>query len=99
MSKKPYDLPMTEFSSSRFSFQKDRRQLVAEISDLGNPRFQAIYSDACDVGIAVRSERTGRVVRFALSRSVCDAEGDVQCWELAPVDPDSGIINMTLFND
>lgn len=38
---------------------------TAEHSDLGRPNvFQQIFDDACDVGFAVKSEKTGKVETF-----------------------------------
>jgi hypothetical protein len=72
----PFELPL-----SRFSF--DRGELTAEASDFGSmnqlvrndvpaPAFiRRLYDDACDLGIAIRSERTGRIARFYW----CEGEG------------------------
>jgi hypothetical protein len=40
---------------------------VSEISDLGQYSFKGwsqLYDDACDIGFAIQSERTGKLVRF-----------------------------------
>lgn len=68
---------------SRFTWMPESRALVAEASSLpGRGRFHRLYDDACDVGIAIRSSHTGRVVIFALHSVERDSEGDTMWWNL-----------------
>jgi hypothetical protein len=80
-------------------FTMSQGAMVAEISDLG-PTFQMgrVYDDACDEGLTVRSERTGKLVVFAVSRRV-EREGEVLAWELESVTPGARGHKMVLFND
>lgn len=78
----PYALPL-----DRFGRQGD--MLVAEASDLGNPANLPLYNDACDVGIAIRSHHTNRVVRYYLAGVDKDSEGDVAGWRYAVVQNDA----------
>ena len=63
------------FDSYEFTFKNN--VLSAEASTLCYRDSYRIYDDACDVGIAIRSARTGVVVRFYESRTDSDRDGDV----------------------
>jgi hypothetical protein len=78
-------LSLPQIPMSKFHWDAESRVLSAEISDLNNPRFQRIYDDACDVGLAVRSDRTGETVSFYVAQEHKDREGDVQSWVLEPI--------------
>jgi len=71
--------------SSQFTWIREERRFVAEISDLGG-QFGRVYDDACDEGLTlVSSQDSGRQdVVFAIDREECDAEGDVLYWDLVP---------------
>jgi hypothetical protein len=73
------------FDSSRFTISRmpDGVSLIAEASD-----FNRELPDGFDYGIAVRSIRTGRVVRYALTKIERDREGDILAWKLDPVAED-----------
>lgn len=59
-------------------------QMTAEISDFGPGfRFQSLYDDACDVGMAVQSSTTGAVVHYYLHETEVK-ENEVVCWFLKP---------------
>ena len=63
--------------------------LVAEASDLRYNEPRQIYDDACDVGIAVRSEKTGRLVRFYLSKTDYTPDGEeIVGWYFEPIEED-----------
>jgi hypothetical protein len=91
------------FDSDRFSFHDTT--FVAEASDFnGDVSLQRqIYDDACDVGIAIRSKKTGKVMHFYLHDTVMDREGDIQCWEYLSCPEDVRKYNqelkVTIFND
>ncbi len=66
---------------------------VAAISDMSRPGdrrdmiFGRLYDDACDVGFAVRSHLTGKLVAFYLDREDRDGSGeDIYGWNFLPVD-------------
>ncbi len=81
--------------------------LVAEASDFGPLRdgiwwISRIYADAADVGIAIRSHHTGKVVVFGLVEQKKDREGDLQSWEFEILDEFrkiSTVTHVTIFND
>lgn len=54
-------------------------------------------SDPRDVGVAVKSTRTGRVVSFVLVHKE-RREGELLWWELQSVDADADV-KMRIFND
>lgn len=85
-------------------------KLVVEASDLGlrpGHQWERLYDDACDVGIALLSHRTGTVVRWYLQEgeTVTDAEGEVVCWKLRPcseslrLNPDVAHYTLHILND
>jgi hypothetical protein len=67
--------------SKHFSYKDGA--FVCEASDLKGiwNGDKQIYDDACDVGIAIRSARTGAVVKFYHAETFKDREGDVTHWE------------------
>jgi len=73
--------------------------LVAEASDLGPGfRIERLFNDACDEGIAIRSNRTAKVVRFTLSK-IQRQDGDIVAWHFIPFDAVAKPVNVTIFND
>lgn len=92
---------LAPFSSRDFS--RDGDMLVAEASTCGGPSLQQIYNDACDVGIAIRSERTGVVCRFLLVDHD-ENDGEVAGWRFEPLDKREagrtcGIKRVLIIND
>jgi hypothetical protein len=96
-------------SSSRFSWNSEHGEFVAEASDLyrasggitGHTNlFERVYDDACDVGLTIVSAVTGREVVFAVYREVRDPEGEIVCWELEPAEyPNRGLCRARIYND
>jgi hypothetical protein len=99
-------LNVVQVNSQHFNHFPGTQRLVAEISSIGVRHFQPLYSDAVDVGFALRNPRTGNVTRWALSDEIrCPQEGDILGWYLKPT-PESIRANpilqgytMTLIND
>lgn len=76
------------YSTALFSYRN--KKFVAEASDLA-PRdrlFGQIYDDACDIGLALKSQVTGRVMTFCQVDTLTDIEGEIQVWicRLCPED-------------
>ena len=99
-------LPMTQHDSSLFTRHREPGGgivLTTWISDLRIPpgqEFERVFDDACDVGIAVRSARTGNVEVFALYEYLKDREGEVQGWTFQPVNRSlEGLVGVTVYND
>jgi len=75
---------------SHFTYLREKNLLVTEISDLPKGAIARLYPDACDVGLAVRSPRSGQVVTFAQARVLRHPsghveEGDLIGWVFEPV--------------
>jgi hypothetical protein len=47
-----------------------------------------LYSDACDVGVVLVSQKTSKEVRYYLHDTHKDNDNDVQYWELLPCTED-----------
>lgn len=96
------ELPMRELDLTKFHFDPKTATMSAEVSDLGispNEDFiKPIYNDACDVGIAVRSDLTGRVEKFSFIDMDSDGE-DVHGWWFAPVNPQCRVKRVLIIND
>jgi hypothetical protein len=96
-------LKMDSICTSHFTYLTEERSFIAEASDLpGRGRFRRIYDDSCDLGLTLRSQRTGREVDFALFREVRDGSGeDIMHWELRPICVTSDLkdLKVIVFND
>lgn len=96
-------LPVQEFSTRAISVS-GAGSLVTEASDLGLRGFQPLYDDACDVGIALRSHRTGAVTRWHLAEEHV-RDGDITHWTLRPTtesvrqQPQIQHYKLTIYND
>ncbi len=90
MAKKSYELELVPVSSKWFHYDPIANELFAEASTLAanGIKLQPLFNDAADVGLAVRSEKTGKVVRFAFSNPVVDDEGELQAEVFRPYDVD-----------
>lgn len=83
----------------------------AEISSLQFFSHHQVWQDSADVGLTVRSERTGDLITFVQTRTEmaddCDAQNDdIAAWHYASIDSRTGRIDrtknaltLTLFND
>ena len=79
-------------TSVHFNYDTKTKTFSEEISTLTGGNYSIpwsrLYQDACDVGIFLVSERTGKVVRYYLAETKQDREGDIQYWMLVPVSED-----------
>ena len=78
-------------NTDQFSYDAKTRTFIVESSDLAPLRsfgWTRLYPDACDVGIFLTSSKTGVTIRYYISNTIEDREGDVQYWELSPVTED-----------
>ena len=101
-------LTLVEHSSRQFSYSDKDKTFVSEASDLDNRHLERIYDDACDVGFAVKSEKTGNVVVFVMSGTFNTQTGDeseLAGWNYEPADfsirkyPECIGMKATIFND
>jgi hypothetical protein len=99
---------MQVFNTSRFSWSETNRTLVTEASDIQfNPArdMHQIYVDACDVGIALESHKTGAVATFYFDRADVDGENDISAWVFLPTTetvrklPHLAETSVIIFND
>ena len=100
-------LTLVEHSSRQFTLSDGGMTLVAEASDMDNRHLERIY-DACDVGFAVKSEKTGNVVVFVMSGTFNTQTGDeneLAGWNYEPCSdsvrkhPACRGMKATIFND
>lgn len=83
-------------STRQFHWERQTHEFVGEISSTHG--LGRVYNDACDEGLTLVSEWTGREMVFAVDHTERDAEGDVRWWLLKPVDR-SIWATVRLFND
>lgn len=80
---------ITPFSTSRFTYNPQTKTLIAEASDLG--------LNTIPYHLHIRSERTGKTVRFFLAETRRDVEGEVTSWLYRSIDSNGATV--LLFND
>jgi len=88
-----------QFNTREFTYHKGT--FIAEASDFGgrfNSMFSQVFSDACDEGFELVSERTGAVVKITLKKVHFDDEGDLTHWEFVPYRCNK-FNNLVVFND
>lgn len=93
--------PALTVSSDRFTFHKQSGILSAEASDFYDlPRAfeQRIYDDACDIGVHVRSARTGNIETFYFEKEVRDAENELIGWVYRPLNKNLNL-KIQIWND
>ena len=88
-------LPLDPAPLERFTTTGDK--LVTEASDIGF-RLQQVFDDACDVGMAIRSHHTGKVITFVLHHEE-KLDGDVVAWHLVPYPQGACKYTVVVFND
>lgn len=76
-------------SLERFRWDKNRKTLSAEISDLNIQVFKTIE---------IRSHKTGVVEKFSLSETIM-FDGDLVCWTFLPINKNLPIQKVVIFND
>jgi hypothetical protein len=78
----------TPYSTNGLLNMKGKGILIADASDIGmkpGAQFDRLYDDACDVGILLRSHKTGVVTRWSLLDTVRDTrENEILGWMLVP---------------
>ena len=100
---KTCDLSHAALDLKRFTFDKAKRTLTAMASDFGPVVsgtwwLARLYPDACDEGIAIRSEITGKVEYFVLSRGEV-IDGDLIAWHFKPLNKLANVASVTIYND
>jgi len=101
---------MSRIRSSLFTYSVASKSFSTEISTLSanvpNGRvFHQVYPDACDQGLTLISDLTGKAVDYAVDRYIYGPEGELDAWKLVPTResirkvPSVKGTSMTIFND
>jgi hypothetical protein len=92
----------TIYSSRNFTYLKDSKIFVGEISELREVLRQ-LWNDSMDLGFGIRSEKSGRVVLFTLKNIKRDEDNDILQWEFEVYNPNNSPIlqglTATILND
>lgn len=93
-------LNIRTFSSRDFHW--NGRHGTVDASDLGldifgTGLFNRMYNDSADTGFAVRSTKTGRVMRFAFYDYLRNVDGDSLGWKFQSITDDKCTIHV--YND
>jgi hypothetical protein len=92
-------LSIRPISTAHFTWVPKEQTLVTEASDIRQYNcLQQMYDDAADVGMALRSHRTGNVQRFYFAGRVYQGE-DVAYFEFLPEDPKCPVKKVVVLND
>jgi hypothetical protein len=95
----PLDMSAKAVSLEKFTAH-GKTKLTAEASDLGPAWLQTCYKDTGFLGLAIRSHKTDRVVRFTQVTTLRDREGEAYGWKFEPIDKDGHrITEVIVFND
>jgi hypothetical protein len=80
------NLPVIEFPSTMFTVERTATGTIfsCEASDMENRHLQQFYNNARDIGFAMKSDKTGDVVMYAMNSVKRDEEGDIQYWTYHP---------------
>jgi hypothetical protein len=81
-------LTLVEHSSDQFTFDASDETFTACASDLNNRHLERIYDDACDVGLAIKSAKTGVVITYYMDKTHYDREHDITHWTYKPCSED-----------
>jgi hypothetical protein len=101
-------LTLVEHSSRQFTYDRVKRVLIGEASDMDNRHLERLYDDACDVGFAVKSENTGKVITFVMQSPFYHGNGEdreLAGWHYVPTSesfrnvPECQGMIATIFND
>lgn len=96
---------MVEHSSDQFTYIPNTKTFVAESSDLENRHLERIYDDACDVGLSIKSVKTGVVITYYMESVHFNAERELTYWTYKPISedvrkhPEVADTHVAIFND
>jgi hypothetical protein len=68
--------PLIEFPSKMFTYNKADKTLTCEASTMENRHLQRLYDDACDVGFAVKSDKTNHVIVYVMTSPIYHGQGE-----------------------
>lgn len=94
-------LDLTTLPLNKFYYANGN--MSAQASDFGPLRdgfwwLQQIYPDAADMGIAVKSHKTGKVEIFTFEGEY-HQEGECCYWHFKPVNPKCKVKQVLIYND
>lgn len=76
------------YNTNHFTIDPHNKLFITEASDLSGGRetdiWDSLYPDACDIGLKLISDRTGKEAHFYLVETKRDVDNDVVEWELLP---------------
>lgn len=89
------------------SFRWAKRVGTCDLSDLGPGGIDSVLSplfeDACDVGLALMSPKTGVTKHFVHTRASYGQEGEVTSWNLVEMGPRGSLasdaLQLVIYND
>lgn len=75
-------------STNSFTYNAATRTFASEASTLSynGGLFCQIFNDSADEGFVMVSAKTGKEVKFAVDRTEYNADNDIVCWKLKPVE-------------
>ena len=73
------------YSSDDFFWDKIGSMFKSDVSDTPAVLRQ-MYNDSLDLGFAMESAKTGKIVYFTLATAERDREGDMEFWTFVPTD-------------
>ena len=88
-------------NTDMFDYHGRTRTFTQEASSLGvtfQAMFGHVFTDACDAGFELVSERTGKVIKMTLVEPVRDRENEIGFWEFIPY-RNGSFIKLVVFND
>lgn len=94
-------LPATFLDLHRFTWEKDKKKLVAEAGDFGPVRHGHpwMYMKGREWHVSIKSARTGRVVEFRLDQWLTGEEGEVLAWVFKPCENLLNVTELIIFSD
>lgn len=94
-------ITIPEISTEQMLYNHLTNIMVVDISELPIGGFFPLYNDALDVGIRIRSHKTGRVYTYYLDEVAQTDDGDIVQWVLRPISEENrpDLPTLIVFND
>ena len=85
------------YSTDKFSYDDENRVFNAFASDLSRDWFMGpLFDDACDFGLWLKSEKTGKELAFNYLDKKVANNGEIQHWKLGTYDSKVPHSNFTM---
>ena len=91
-------------STSQLAYDSTTNVFTADMAELSHRGFawEQAYPDACDLGVTVVSQRTGRSIMFVVNNEEWVGD-DLVAWHLTPAKASRDVrvnsMRLTIFND